>query len=179
MKLEVASRCSIKDQTPKSIPRSSLFSLIWFLIAFFCVLFWFFYFLSFLFFCLLFAFKRNPKRFLCPFVLLKFFEKTKKIFSRSFGFFCESLFDCLFVENLKIFYLCFSLGSCLPSLWKNKSSKNISVVFLWVHLCLLCFWNPKIFLFRCSFVFLCFFFGFLSLDLATTEVLFQLSSAST
>ena len=77
----------------------------------------------FFFYLLLFAFKINPKIFLCPFVLLKFFEKTTKIFRRSFSFFFGSLFHWLFVETLKIFYLCFA-SRFLFAFEKKQNSKK-------------------------------------------------------
>ena len=120
MKLEVGSRCFVKDRKPKCISRSS------------CLASFVFLSLSFVFFMVLFllivspvylfAFTRNHKTFLSPFFLLKFFEKTTKIFLHSFCFFFGSLSDCLFVETLEIFYLCLSSFYCLPSLRKQINS---------------------------------------------------------
>ena len=105
------------------------------------------------------AFTRNHKTFLSPFFLLKFFEKTTKIFLHSFCFFFGSLSYCLFFETLKIFYLCLSLHSCSPSSRKTKIPKIFLLCFFKFFAFYL-FENLKTFLFHCSFVFLVFFWLF-------------------
>lgn len=155
MKLEVGSRCLVKDLKPKCISRS------------FCLASFGFWSLSFVFFMVLFlivsfvyllAFTRNHKTFLSPFFLLKFFEKTTKIFLRSFWFFFASLsvtsllklwksciFACLFAllfaffektQKIQKYFSGVSLSS-LPFIFQ-KIQKKISFIFLLFFV--VCFW---------------------------------------